>query len=77
MKLVKLISQKNIDNINKESNEINQIDVIDDKEYDEKYQMGRIKANEIDSSESNTDERDQIGNPQSLKRTDNQQSTEK
>ena len=39
LELVKLSSQKNIDNIGKESYKINQIDIIDDKESVETYQI--------------------------------------
>ena len=38
LKLRKLSSQKNIDDLEKESDERYQMDMIDDKEYDERYQ---------------------------------------
>ena len=43
LELVKLSSQKNIDNIEKEYDKINQIYMIDDKESDERDQIGGIK----------------------------------
>ena len=40
LKLGKLISKKNIDNIEKEYDERNWMDISDDKESDEIYQIG-------------------------------------
>ena len=34
--------------------------MIDDKEYDERYQTGESKEDDLESEESETDERDQI-----------------
>ena len=45
--------------------------MIDDKEYDERDKIVKIKANEIESEEYKNDERYQIDNPQSLESTDN------
>ena len=47
--------------------------MIGDKEYDEGDKIEEIKANLIDSEESENDERYQIENAQSLKSIDNQQ----
>ena len=43
LKLRKLGSQKNKDNIEKESDERNRMDMIDDKEYDERDQIVESK----------------------------------
>ena len=41
LKLVKLSSQKNVDNIEKESDERNRVDMSDDKDSDERYQISK------------------------------------
>ena len=46
--MVKLSSKSDGDNIDKESYERYQIDMIDDKKYDERDQIGERQANEID-----------------------------
>ena len=46
LKLGKLSSQKNIENIGKEYDERNRIDMVGDKESDEIEQIGGIKAGE-------------------------------
>ena len=45
LKLVKLSSKSDIDNIDKESDERYHIDMIDDKDSDERYQIGERQAN--------------------------------
>ena len=47
------------------------MDIIDDKQYDERDQIGGRKENELDSEESGTDYRYQIENLESLQRIDN------
>ena len=39
------------------------MDMIYDEESDERYQIGDIKEDDLESEESATDERDQIENP--------------
>ena len=57
MKLVKLSSKSDIDNIYKESDERDHIDMIDDKESDERYHIDMI-------DDKDSDERYQIGERQ-------------
>ena len=57
-------TKKNIDNVEKESDERNRMDMIDDKEYDEKYQIGESKEGDLESEETETDEIYQIENPE-------------
>ena len=45
LKMGKLSSQKNINNIDKKQDERNWIDMIDTKEYDVRYQIRGRKAN--------------------------------
>ena len=47
LKLGKLSSQKNLDNIEKESDKGNRIDMVDDKESHERYRIGKIKDNDL------------------------------
>ena len=75
-KLVKLGSQNNTDNIEKEYDERNWLDIVDDKESDERDQIGEIKEDDLESEELETDERYQIEIPESLKRIDIQQNIE-
>ena len=49
MQLENLISQRNINNIDKQSDGINQINIIDDKEYDERYQIGENKKETLNT----------------------------
>ena len=60
LKLGKFGSQKNTDNVEKESDERNRMDVIDGKEYDERYQMVESKEDNLESEQSETDEKDRI-----------------
>ena len=46
--------------------------MIDDEEYDERDQIGEIKEDYLEQEESETNERDQIENPESLKNIDSQ-----
>ena len=56
--------QKNIDNIGKEYDKSNQIDMVDDKESDDRDQIGERKYTGLESEELEADERDQIENPE-------------
>ena len=47
LKLGKLGSQKNIDSIKKEYDERNRMDIIDEKGYDERYQMIESKEDDV------------------------------
>ena len=49
LKLGNFGSEKNTDNIEKESDEMNWMDVIDDKESDERDQIGEIKEDYLES----------------------------
>ena len=46
LKLGKLGSQKNIDNVEKETDKRNRMDMIDDEEYDERDQIGERKEDD-------------------------------
>ena len=48
-KLVKLGSKKNTDNIEKEYDERNWLDIVDDKESDERDQIGESKEDHLES----------------------------
>ena len=52
--------QKNMDNLEKEYDKSNQIDIIDDKEYDKRDNIGEMKENELESEEQETDEIENI-----------------
>ena len=43
--------QNNTDNVDKEYYEKNEMDMIDDEEYDERYQIGEIKEDYLESEE--------------------------
>ena len=47
LKLGKLSSQKNIDNIEKYYDEKNQMGTSNDKEYDKRYQIGKIENKKV------------------------------
>ena len=49
LKLGKLSSQKNINNVGKEYEKINRMDIIDDGESDERYQIEEIKEDDLES----------------------------